>query len=360
VKCAILSALLAIALVLADARAARAQFVLGAVYPPAYGHRLAYGNGLGFSYHRHGLRVAGFAGGYYSRSVFAAPIVPAWGVLPPISTLTPFGWAPGFLDPGWGVGPGWGLYAPPIVVVQPPIILAGGNIDENRKGDGNPALAFEQLPRPIEPLPRGAKPGEFLVISPKKEFPQPGQMTPEVDRVAALPKPKPVFRFDPFAPKVRIDIELPDPDPVKEAARLVKLGRVAFAAGEYGKAAEQFERATIASPKLAVPHFLKAQAAFAAGRYSDAVNAIRAGLELDAAWPTNTFDPKEPYGASAAAFAGHLAELRKTAAANPGEPALEFLLGYQLWFVGEKAEARKWFDAAAKRLADPGPLALFK
>jgi len=39
--------------------------------------------------------------------------------------------------------------------------------------------------------------------------------------------------------------------------------------------------------------------------------------------------------------------VEKTAAANPGEPTLEFLLGYQLWFVGEKVEARKWFDAAA-------------
>jgi hypothetical protein len=45
-------------------------------------------------------------------------------------------------------------------------------------------------------------------------------------------------------------------------------------------------------------------------------------------------------------------------AANPGEATLEFLLGYQLWFVGEKVEARKWFDAAERRL--PGPVALFK
>ena len=170
----------------------------------------------------------------------------------------------------------------------------------------------------------------------------------------------PVFRFDPFAKRFQVDAEKPEADPVKEAARLVKLGRVAFEVGEYGKAAEQFERATIAGPKLAAPHFLKAHAAFAAGRYSDAVAAIRAGLELDSAWPASTFDPKEPYGANPAAFAGHLAELRKVAAANPGEPTLEFLLGYQLWFIGEKVEARKWFDTAAKRLADPGPLALFK
>ena len=39
---------------------------------------------------------------------------------------------------------------------------------------------------------------------------------------------------------------------------------------------------------------------------------------------------------------------------------LEFLLGFQLWFVGEKPEARKRFDTAAKRLGDPGPVGLFK
>ncbi len=352
----------AVAIALADASPARAQFGLGPVYPPAYGSRFTYGSGLGFSYQRHGLRVAGFAGGVYSRSVFVAP------VLPPIATLTPFGWTPGFLQPGWGVGPGWGWWAPPpIIVVPPPIILAGGNVKAN-DDDGNPALAFEQLPRPIDDgLPRGAKPGDFLVIRPRPNalaplpppILAPGQVLPEVDRVAVRPK-IPAFRFDPFAKPVAINIDRPDPDPLKEAARLVKLGREAFATGEYGRATEQFDRATAADPKAALQHFLKAQAAFAAGHYADAVTAIRAGLALDPAWPASTFDPKEPYGANAAAFAAHLAELRKAVAANPAEATLEFLLGYQLWFIGEKVEAKKWFETAEKRLAAPGPLALFK
>ena len=47
-------------------------------------------------------------------------------------------------------------------------------------------------------------------------------------------------------------------------------------------------------------------------------------------------------------------------AANPREASLEFLLGYELWFIGEKVEARKWFDLAEKRLPAPGPIALFK
>jgi hypothetical protein len=350
--------LVAGAIVLSVAAPARAQFVLGPVCPPGYGHPLAR---CGPGYHVPGFRVAGFSGGFYARSVFAAPLGP-WGVVPPVSTPTPFGWAPGFLPAGWGVGPGWGAFpSPPLVVVQPPIILAGGNAEERKDDDGNPALDFEQLPKPIDPLPRGARPGQFIVIRPKTSFPEPGRIVPEVDRVASAPRPRvPVIRFDPFEKRVKVDAEPREADPAKEAARLVALGRAAFAEGQYGRAAEQFERAIAADPKHAPAHFLKAQAAFAAGRYTDAVNAIRAGLELDPAWPAGAFDPKEPYGAKADAFAAHLAELRRAAAANPGEPALEFLLGAQLWFTGEKAEARKWFDAAAKKLPDPGPLGLFK
>ena len=343
------------ALALVDPAPARAQFMFGPVCPAAYGHPPLV-RGFGFPVHGPGFHAGGFAGGFYSRSVFFNG--PHWGALPPVSTLTPFGWSPGFLPVGWG----W-FANPPVVVMQPPIILAGANADagNGRRDDaGNPALAFEELPKPIDPLPRGARPGQFLVISPRKPFPDAGRMNPEIDRVAAVPRPVPAIRFDPFAKRAKVDVEPRDPDPAKEAARLLALGRAAFAAGEYGRAAEQYERASTVDAKLAAPYFHRGQAAFAAGRFADAVSAIRAGLKLDPAWPASAFDPKEPYGANSAAFTGHLAELRKAVAANPGEPTLEFLLGYQLWFAGEKAEAKKWFDAVAKRLGAPGSAGLFK
>jgi hypothetical protein len=348
--------ILAVVVWLAAASPARAQFVVG----PVYGSGVTYGSGLGFSYHKHKLRVVGFAGGYYSRSAFA-PVGP-FGFGPAWSVGPGFGpdFGPGF---GWNSGwaPGWGVYAPPppVIVLPPPIIFAGNN----GNGNGN-AMAAGGIPaRPAdEPRPLPAGGGDFLVIAPKKpDFPPPGKIVPEVDRVAAGMRPPllpPPPKFDPFAVPPPIKIDRPDPDPVKEAARQLKLGRESFALGEYGKAGEHFDRAAVANPKAAEPHFLKAQAAFAAGSYADAVAAIRAGLVIDPAWPAGTFDPKEPYGANPAAFAAHLAELRKVTAANPGESTLEFLLGYQLWFVGEKVEARKWFDAAEKRI--PGLVALFK
>ena len=263
--------------------------MLGPALPPAYGARLGYGGGLGFSYHHRGLRVAGFAGGYYSRSVFAAPIIPNWSVLPPVSMLTPFGWSPGFLPAGWGVGPGWGGFSlPPVIVVPPPIILAGGNVEERKDDEGNPARLRASSPAD-HPLPRSTRPGQFIVIKPRTAAPVLGQIEPRVDRVASVPRPRaPEIRFDPFAKVVKTAVEPREADPAKEAARLVALGRAAFAAGEYGQAAEEFERAGVANPKLAPAHFLRAQAAFAAGRYTDAATAIRAGLDLDPAWPAGT------------------------------------------------------------------------
>ena len=257
---------------LLSASPSRAQFAFGPVCPPVYGHPLAV-RGFGFPSRGPGFYGAGFAGGFYSRSVFVPPFGPPWNAVPPISTLTPFGWAPGFLPPGWGVGPGWGWFAnPPVVVVQPPIVLAGGNAERN-VDDGNPALAFEELPKPIDPFPRGARPGQFMVISPRKALPAAGRVVPEVDRVAAVPVPRPpAIRFDPFAKRERVVAEVREADPAKEAVRLVALGRAAFEAGEYGRAVEQFERASAVDPKFAVPHFLKGQSAFAAGRYADAVS----------------------------------------------------------------------------------------
>jgi tetratricopeptide (TPR) repeat protein len=204
-------------------------------------------------------------------------------------------------------------------------------------------------------MPPALKPGDHFVIRPKKALPL---LPPPDAGPAPPPLPRPADPR-PFAPPDFVVVEKPDPNPVKEVERLVKRGKEAFAAGEFGAADEQFSRASRVNPRAALPHFLKGQAAFASGRYADAVAAIQAGLDLDPTWPGGPFDPKELYGAAPAAYNDHLAALRAAVAANPGEAALEFLLGYELWFVGEKVEAKKWFDLAVKRLPAPGPVALF-
>ena len=258
-----------------------------------------------------------------------------------------------FASLGWVDGPSLLAARPAIVIVSPPIVTGNNNFVPN----------FNPAPAGDDDIPPGMKPGDQLIIKPKRALPllpPPDAPMPEPIAPAALrPRPKPIDD-EPFAPRKIVNLDKPDPDPEKEAARLVKLGKNAFAAGEFGAAGEHFDRASVANPKSALPHFLKAQSSFAAGKYADAVASIRVGLDLERTWPGSPFDPKELYGTAPAVFNEHLATLRGVVAANPAEATLEFLLGYELWFIGEKVEAKKWFDLAEKRLPAPGPIALFK
>ena len=336
---------------LSELAPARAQFVAGPLHGPGYGFgsRYSYRSGFGFSFGGPHVRVSGFSGGFVSRAVFYPPLVPVapfgaagFGPVPPVG---PFGFGPAF-------GNGWGYAAPNVIVTPPPIII-GGNF-----GNPDPDAAAENVPPPRNDavvFPRGAKETDFLVISPRK-----GTTVPEITRVAPPPQPAPMGAFDPFKPVVKVAVEQPEADPKKEAARLVKLARAAFALGDYGRAAEHFERAITADPTDARAYFLHAQARFAAGQFAEAVARIRDGLARDAKWPAAAFDPAEMYDGRADRFAAHLAALKKAVADNPGQATLEFLLGYQLWFGGEKAEAEKLFRAAEKHLTAPGPISLFK
>lgn len=327
-------------LVLADLAPARAQFVFGG--PPVFGYsyqyRYQYQRGFAVGVSNGRVRVAGFAGGFATRSAFysygPAYFGPAFGpYLAPPGTFSTF------------LNPYFNPFAPPVIVapvpVPIPVIVAGGIAD----------------PAPLA-LPAGARPADWLVIAPKRE-----ETSPPVNRVAAVPRPgvaAAVIPFDPFRAVAAVRVEPVEADPKKEAVRLLALGRAAFESGEFGRAAEHFARASVADDKNAEAPFLRAQALFAAGKYADAVSALRTGLALDAKWPTSGFAPTALYGGHRDRFDAQLAALKKALADNPGVPELEFLLGYELWFTGAKADANVLFRAAEKGLPNPAVLALFK
>ncbi|AWM40704.1 hypothetical protein GobsT_07630 [Gemmata obscuriglobus] len=326
-------------LVLAELAPARAQFACGPLCGPGYGfggYSYTYRTGFGFSVGGPHFRVSGFAGGYVSRAVYYAP------PLVPVSPFGPFG--PVGLAPAPLVG-----FGRPVIVVPTPIILGG---DFGR--DTPEVVVAGAAPRDDGGLfPRGAKEGDFLVIAPKK------RTAPAIARVADV-RPGPVIAFNPFVAPVKVAMDRADPDPKKEAARQIGLARAAFAAADYGRAADHFTRASASDPGDARTYFLHAQAKFAAGEFVEAVARVRDGLARDPKWPAAPFDPTELYDGRADRYAAHLAALKNATADNPGQPALEFLLGYQLWFGGERAEAEKLFRTAERRLAAPGPIALFK
>lgn len=144
-----------------------------------------------------------------------------------------------------------------------------------------------------------------------------------------------------------------------EAARHVQLSKESFAAMQYGRALERFEHAARLTPNDGLPHFLKAQAEFALGKYADAAASVLAGLKLRPDWPKEKFSPRELYGRNVAEAALHLDQLRQAVEANPNEPALLFLYGYELWFDGRRREAKEYFQRALPMVADPKPIERF-
>ena len=336
----------AVVLGLSELAPARAQYFGGPFYPPGYRYSSAHGSGFGFSFGGPKFRVSGFSGGFVKRSaVFAPPVFVA--PVAPFGPFGPVGFAPvGFGAPyfgGWGPGfGGYGPFGPPVVAVPVPVPIVVG---------GNPPEPIVNVPPPPN-VPALFPRGDFLVIAPQRNG------IPEPIPLPLPPPPPRVGMFDPVAMPVLVEVA--DPDPKKEALRLLKLGRAAFAAGDFGRAAEHFERASTADPADAVAYFLHGQAKFATGQFAEAAARIRDGLARDPKWPLAAFDPIALYGDQPERFVLHLIALKKAAAANPNQVTLEFLLGYQLWYTGDKAEANRLFRAAEARLPDPGPFALFK
>lgn len=423
---------LAVGVVACDATAGWGQFRAGFLPPPGRVAAVRAGGWGGVVVGRRAV-ISGFVGGWGYRyrgwnfwsapllvdgcglwgwrattvrgaTWFGAPVV--WGGwwYPPITTWTPLGWVPGFLPPGWGVGPGWNagpwgwwLLAGDFfwngdgLGPVPPIPLLARDLqwpprDRPRPDPPRQALAREQaVLRPPPPEP----PGDFLVISPRtpgattssvasspvaasrpaqpvgnfvivqphlqKEPFRLAEPRGEVEIAQAVPFPvaaAPLFRVDPFVPPPRLNREPVDADPKKQAQRLVQRGREAFAAGEYGRAVTLFAAAADKDPTLPMPLFLQAQAELAAGRFADAGQHLLLGWQRHPQAAAH-FDPREPYGSQPQRYAEHLAALRRVVAEHPREPLPAYLLGWQLWWSGDKHEARRWWERAHE-LGGPG------
>lgn len=145
----------------------------------------------------------------------------------------------------------------------------------------------------------------------------------------------------------------PPENDLRQAARLeVDKGKQALAAAAPGRAAEHFRRAIQLEPDHAEAHLLLGQAEMSRGRYRDAVSALREGLRLKPDWPAADFRPIQLYGPQVADFQQDLEQLERAVRRNPDDPGLRFLLAYQWWFSGRRAEARAEFRRAAEQAAD--------
>ena len=312
--------------ILGAAGRADAQFAVG------FGGGYHYRTGFGFGGRHFGL--GGFFGASYSYGFRTytgfggfgwSPYLPYYAA--PLG-YNPFGYYPftGFSPPvlGWGV-PGW---APPVVVVAaPPLVQA--------------------VARPPDPPPAPVDEKNFIAI-------RPGKGAPKI--VAAPPPPQPLPEQPPPPPaRPRVDAAGDrKADPKAEMVRQVELAKAAAEAEEYGRAAERLAAAIGAKPDEPLPYFLLAQVRFARGEYAEAVAAIRDGMKWAPDWPTAPFRPKALYGPHPERFDTHLADLRRAYADNPNDPAVGFLLGYELWFTGERDEAARLFRRVTGQVRDNG------
>jgi hypothetical protein len=318
---------------------------LGAAELPAQGffgpyYYGGYFRGGAFTYtrfRRHSalsLSVGGFAARAYAYGVNPV-LLPGFVPPPPVVTV---------------------VYAPPppppqIVFVSPTRILVNGLpldiVPRDRQEMPPAAEPPERLPPP--PLP-GENAGAFRPLDPDNRARARRPLAPE----QPLPPPKqPDVPKPPVKPKEPPRPPQPPDEPKPENLRLLELGRRAFAALEYGRAAQRFRQATQVAPDEPTAYRLLAQALFALGKYDDAVEAIHDGMARDPNWPKSRFRPLELYGPNVADYAEQLQRLDDVLKRHPNDAVLLFLSAHQLWFDGRREEARPLFRRARGGLARP-------
>jgi hypothetical protein len=292
-------------LVLAGTAGARAQVFFNPYGGPAF-------SGVRVKHHRHHRSLVGYLGG-------------SWG----------FGTA--------GTGLVLGPYSPTgvmtvnrvQVIVPPPtttIIINNSVHGDFRDADGDDMSPIDlDTTDPVTMKPRKPPPEE-----------------PERPAVARRPEPERP-RLPPPEPPMPPAKEEPE-DNVTDP---VELGKRAFANREYGLAAQRFRQAAQADLAAPLPQFLLARAQFALGKYRDAFEAIRAGLDLKRDWPRERFPPRDLYKGNDVEFLGHLKRLEDLVEKHPNDPVLLFVLAYELWFDGRRDKARALFRKVRKLLPDP-------
>jgi len=264
----------------------------------------------------------------------------------------------GFPGPSYFVSSAFGAPASRVTIYShaPREIVAAPKNDELAGVDLDVVKPPRRTAPRAEPVPEGPEPAlPGVNVSVPRPPVRPGDAEP-------AKKPRPPAPNPPPMP--------PREEPRDESGRLLQLGRAAFANQEHGLAALRFQQAATADPLAAPPQFFLGQALFALAKYREAVEAIHAGMRLKAGWPQAPFRPRRDlYQGNEADFDTHLKRLETVVAEQPNNETFLFLLGYQLWFDGRRAEAVPMFRRARDTTADatyldqflkappPGPLA---
>lgn len=120
----------------------------------------------------------------------------------------------------------------------------------------------------------------------------------------------------------------------------MKAGLQAFGQGRYDQAADLFTLATELDNGDAASRLHAAQALLALEQYDQAVPLIRRALDLQPRLIHLKFDLRRDYG-DVRDFEEQIDALRRTVLANPHWQEGHLLLGYELLFSGQRAQAHQ-------------------
>lgn len=271
-------------------------------------------------------------------------------LLPPAGPfVSPVGYS---LRYGWGSF-GWGYYW--VMVPQPPVVVV------------RPVIAPQpDFPRDVEPEPvrqdnaveraaavarvnAAVEKGDLMVFTPGKPVARAPVPPAQVED-----RPRP-----PAKPAVTLDPPKPPADPKALFQFRLDVGKVAFAAEEYGRARDQFRAAVAAQPDDPRGHLMLSQAHAARGEYAEAVAAIRAGMAVAPQWPALRFRVADLYEDKRERLAEHLAALRRSADPPDASPAARFLFAHQSWFAGDRLAATERFRALRPLVKDAAEIDAF-
>jgi len=136
-----------------------------------------------------------------------------------------------------------------------------------------------------------------------------------------------------------------DQQAADESLQFYSEARTAFLQGDYKNALRLGGHAAVDAPRNPKVHELISLALFALGKYAPAAGEAHAAMALG-----KIADWNDLYGYynDANKYTTQLRVLEKAAAANPKDPADEFLLGYHYLMIGARDNAKKEFGDAVK------------
>ena len=135
------------------------------------------------------------------------------------------------------------------------------------------------------------------------------------------------------------------------AQKDLALGVRQFQNGSFRKAAEQFEDSAENAGDDPTPSFFLAQSRFAVGDWAGAARAVRQGLQTNPDWVELGFDLRQLYGREDR-FQSQLTELAAHLKQTPLDRDALFLLGFELFFSGQKDRAQVIFERVARLESD--------